>query len=102
MWLVAMDVAPRSINLMEIGRQVKLLRMGCNKSQKEVAEAAGLQPSQLSRIESGKHDFKFSTLLPILEALGADLDLVLKKGRPINSAEIDAKEAKRKETTGVA
>ncbi len=83
----------------DVGRQIKMMRIGRDMSQREVAQAAGVDPTLLSRIESGKHDFKLSSIEPVLEFLGAELTVSLRKERPIPAGAVD--DEKRKETSGV-
>lgn len=55
----------------DLGRQLKRMRDAREMTQREVAQAAGIQPSHLSRIESGKQNCQLSTVEAVLEALGA-------------------------------
>ena len=67
----------------EIGRRIKRLREGRHLSSKELAERAGLAPQSLSRIEHGRHDVTFTTLRPILAAMGCSLkDLAMPPREP--------------------
>ncbi len=45
--------------------------------QKEVAHAAGISPSRLSRIEAGQDDPRFSEQVLIVKALGISVDRIL-------------------------
>jgi transcriptional regulator with XRE-family HTH domain len=45
--------------------------------QHELAERAGTHQSSISRIESGQHDCKLSTLIHIAESLNASIDIRL-------------------------
>ena len=61
----------------DIGRRMKLLRVERGRKLKEVAAAAGMQPSQLSRIESCRTDPKWTTVERIANALEVEMsDLV--------------------------
>jgi len=56
-----------------IGQRLRALRERRGMSSKEVAEAAGIAPMSLSRIELGRHDVVFRTLRRILAAMGYTL-----------------------------
>lgn len=43
-------------------------------SQEELAAKAGLQMQQISKIENGKADFKFTTLIRLMKALNVKFD----------------------------
>lgn len=64
----------------DLGRQLKAMRHARDMSQREVAKAAGIAPWLLSRIESGKHDFKHSSIERVLEVLGAEVKRLPEKG----------------------
>ena len=60
-----------------IGRRIAALRRARGLTSKDVATRAGITPRSLSRIEHGDHDVVFSTLAPILAAMGCTFaDLV--------------------------
>jgi transcriptional regulator with XRE-family HTH domain/Zn-dependent peptidase ImmA (M78 family) len=52
-----------------VGRGIRALRERRGMTSKEVAEAAGIAPMSLSRIELGRHDVVFRTLRRILAAM---------------------------------
>ena len=58
---------------MNIGDNIKRIRVAKNLSQKEVVLAAGMDTAQYSRIENGKTDPSVSTLEKIAKALGVSL-----------------------------
>lgn len=58
---------------MDIGENIKRIRVSKNLSQKEVITEAKLDAAQYSRIENGKTDPTFSTLEKIAKALGVSL-----------------------------
>jgi DNA-binding XRE family transcriptional regulator len=64
---------------LKAGRGAKLplagVRQACGKTQVQMADAADLAQSEISRIE-GRDDVKLSTLRRYLKALGAELELV--------------------------
>lgn len=57
-----------------VGHRLKMLRHRLRKTQKEIAEAAGVAPSQLSKIENGEiANPGFHTVEKIVSAMGAKL-----------------------------
>jgi transcriptional regulator with XRE-family HTH domain/Zn-dependent peptidase ImmA (M78 family) len=56
-----------------IGRRLGALRENNGISQKDAARLAGMAPSQLAKIESGKVDLRVSTVQKVLRALGGTL-----------------------------
>ena len=72
-------IAQATIEDPSIGLRIKLVRVERGKQLKEVAEAAGMQPSQLSRIESSKTDPKWSTVERIARALGLEVSELASK-----------------------
>jgi transcriptional regulator with XRE-family HTH domain len=58
---------------MNIGENIKRIRVAKNLSQKEVTIASKLDTAQYSRIESGKTDPSVSTLEKIAQALGVSM-----------------------------
>lgn len=64
--------------LQEIGERIKETRLSKKLSQKELAEAAGVQRVLVSRIENGSN-FNLATLIKLLRALSKleDLDKLL-------------------------
>lgn len=68
---------------------LKYYRVGTGKTQEEVAEAAGLDPSYVSRLESGSRAPKRGSVLRLGEALGitaeeTDRLLLAADFRPVN------------------
>lgn len=71
------------------------LRVRLGLTQKELAEKVGTFQSRISKIESGEHDIRLSTLIAIAEALGTQLvvkmipiaDVVYLNERPYTSAQ---------------
>lgn len=58
---------------MNVGEKIKKVREAKGLSQKEVASALGMNPSQYSKIESGKVDPQCSSVEKIAKALGVDI-----------------------------
>ena len=54
-------------------KKIKALRESVGMSQRELASAIGMSPSQLSLIESGKRDLRVGALLQIAAALGMSI-----------------------------
>lgn len=52
------------------GQLLKQARENASKQQKDLAAAAGMQPSRLSRIESGQVDPDGSEIMALIEAIG--------------------------------
>lgn len=60
--------------LIIFGNNLRAERNRKKLSQEALAEMAGLQMQQISLIENGKSDLKFSTLIRLLRALKVDFD----------------------------
>jgi len=58
---------------MNIGEKIKKVRESKGLSQKEVAIALSMNPSQYSKIENGKVDPQFSSIERVATALGVDI-----------------------------
>jgi len=56
-----------------LGRALRALRNRAELTQAEVAANAGFDGPYLSRAESGERDLRWSTVLRLLDAIGADL-----------------------------
>lgn len=54
-------------------KKIKALRESVGMSQRQLAAAIGMSPSQLSLIEAGKRDLRVGSLLQIAAALGMSL-----------------------------
>lgn len=67
----------------QVGLRIRELREQRSLTGKELAERAGITPQSLSRIENGHHDVVYTTLQPILAAMGASVkDLVAASTKP--------------------
>ena len=64
-------------NLLKLGHKIKYLRCRNNISQLDLSLKTGLTTRTISRIECGKIDPKYSTLLKISSALEADLSDII-------------------------
>lgn len=60
----------------EIGRRLKVLRVECGMTVKDVCEKAGITNSTLTAIENGKWNTGIKQLQDIAHALGAHIDVV--------------------------
>lgn len=56
-----------------LGRSLRVLRTRAGLTQAQVAANAGVDGPYLSRVESGERDLRWSTILKLLDAIGADL-----------------------------
>jgi transcriptional regulator with XRE-family HTH domain len=56
-----------------LGRGLRELRIRADLTQAQVAANASVDAPYLSRVESGDRDLRWSTVLRLLDALGADL-----------------------------
>jgi transcriptional regulator with XRE-family HTH domain len=56
-----------------LGRSLRVLRTRAGLTQAQVAAKAGVDGPYLSRVESGERDLRWSTVLKLLDAIGADL-----------------------------
>ena len=61
--------------LREIGAMLRSHRKARRMTQKQVAEAIGVHRQYITRIESGEHDLKVSTLGRLCSALGLTIDI---------------------------
>lgn len=59
----------------KIGAQIVELREYWNLSQKDLADAAGIHPSNLCRIEQGRYSVGVDVLCKILSVLHADIKI---------------------------
>jgi HTH-type transcriptional regulator/antitoxin HipB len=56
-----------------VGRALRELRKRAGLTQEQVAARMGTSSTYLSRLEAGQRDIRFSTILRLLDAVGADL-----------------------------
>ncbi len=56
-----------------LGRSLRVLRTRAGLTQAQVAANAGVDGPYLSRVESGERDLRWSTVLKLINAIGADL-----------------------------
>jgi transcriptional regulator with XRE-family HTH domain len=56
-----------------LGRAIRVLRDGAGITQKVLAELVGTSEAYVSNIEGGRRDARWSTVVRLLYALGADL-----------------------------
>ncbi len=57
-----------------IGKRIKELRKSRNMSQEFLAEQLGIEPRQLSKLETGKHYPSFETMSNLLKILGISFE----------------------------
>ena len=60
------------------GKRLKTLRKQAKKTQEQVAEAVGLEPGTISRIERGVKGMSIDSLLMFSEIYGVSTDYILK------------------------
>ena len=60
------------------GKRLKELRKQAGKTQEQVAEAVGLEPGTISRIERGVKGMSIDSLLMFSEIYGVSTDYILK------------------------
>jgi len=68
---------------MNLGEQIKRIRLARGLSQKEVVMAAGIEKAQFSRIENDKIDPSFTTIEKITKALRCSLSELFSYGEEI-------------------
>ncbi len=61
-----------------LGKNARAARKRLDLTQEEVARRSGLEPAEISRIESGKRDPRVSTLEKLAKALEVDPGQLLK------------------------
>ena len=75
-----------------VGARLRALRESKGLTSKEVAEAAGIAPMSLSRIELGRHDVVYRTLRKVLAAMGFGLqDLASPEQHPLELAALETR-----------
>ncbi len=60
------------------GKRLKALRKQVGKTQEQIAEAVGLEPGTISRIERGAKGMSIDSLLMFSEIYGVSTDYILK------------------------
>ena len=60
------------------GKRLKALRKQAEKTQEQIAEAVGLEPGTISRIERGVKGMSIDSLLMFSEIYGVSTDYILK------------------------
>lgn len=79
---------------MEVGSNIRQLRLDKGKGQTEVAKALGISVAALSKIENGQTDINLSRLIQIVKYFEVSLTAVLSKDAPVaiqpsqNTAEV--------------
>jgi transcriptional regulator with XRE-family HTH domain len=67
--------------MMNLANRLRAARESSGLTQSDVSQASGIAVPNLSSIESGRVDFRMSTLDRVLEALGLDIQLVPRTNR---------------------
>lgn len=65
-----------SDNRKRIGNKIALLRKETGLSQEKLAEMAGIDRTNVSKIENGRYNISIDLLSKVVSALNADIDLV--------------------------
>lgn len=63
-----------------IGGRIAALRKARGLSQQQLADMAGLAQQNLARVETGRYSSRLDTLAAIAEALGCQLEFIIKDG----------------------
>ena len=69
------------------GKRLKTLRKQAEKTQEQVAEAVGLEPGTISRIERGVKGMSIDSLLMFSEIYGVSMDFILKWNQMVTSSD---------------
>lgn len=69
------------------GKRLKALRKQAEKTQEQVAEAVGLEPGTISRIERGVKGMSIDSLLMFSEIYGVSTDYILKGNQMVTSSD---------------
>ena len=69
------------------GKRLKALRKQAGETQEQVAEAVGLEPGTISRIERGAKEMSIDSLLMFSEIYRVSTDYILKGDQPVTSSD---------------
>ena len=69
------------------GKRLKTLRKQAEKTQEQVAEAVGLEPGTISRIDRGVKGMSIDSLLMFSEIYGVSMDFILKGNQMVTSSD---------------
>ena len=69
------------------GKRLKTLRKQAEKTQEQVAEAVGLEPGTISRIERGVKGMSIDSLLMFSEIYRVSTDYILKGNQMVTSSD---------------
>lgn len=69
------------------GKRLKTLRKQAEKTQEQAAEAVGLEPGTISRIERGVKGMSIDSLLMFSEIYGVSTDFILKGNQIVTSSD---------------
>ncbi len=64
-----------------IGQRIRDIRGALHMTQRDLAEATGIQPCHIARIEAGRYSVGLDTLQRIADAFGMDIDFINKSDR---------------------
>ena len=74
------------------GKRLKALRKQVGKTQEQIAEAVGLEPGTISRIERGAKGMSIDSLLMFSEIYGVSTDYILKGDKSVAPSDALLKE----------
>jgi transcriptional regulator with XRE-family HTH domain len=63
-----------------IGGKIAALRKARGMTQQQLADMAGLAQQNLARVETGRYSSRLDTLAAIAEALGCQVEFIIKDG----------------------
>jgi transcriptional regulator with XRE-family HTH domain len=66
--------------LARFGRNLRLTRLGAGLTQEALARRAGLSRAYVSRLEAGKIECRFLTVMALADAVGVDLEALIHGG----------------------
>lgn len=61
---------------MELGRKIRSLREGVNRSQESIADELGISRQKLARIENGQNDVSFDFLSAFSKIVGVSMSVI--------------------------
>lgn len=76
--------------LREIGRRIAKVRRAKGMTQEKLAESVGLEPTTISRQETGHRSMSISTLALVAKELGVGVGDLLDSRRPLPEPQMDA------------
>ena len=78
-----------SYETLDIARRLRERRIAQNLSQRDLSRLTGVPQAQISRIESGQVDLRFSSLFALASALGLAISLIPRQAVPAVKSVVD-------------